>query len=336
MGVVQIGNEGQRAFMVAHNNMDKIRLLTGDVPGYMKEATEILVTGDEEMVHDYLPAPMERIRQSAEQSVSLSKAVVWQFENVMNLTSEVLEMCTSEKSIQETNLRKAIDRQKTLQNTRQSMEKTRLLMIKQNNELIKLLAEQQSLKLDEVRYDEIIEALQEGWQKLFLLKEHRYKLVMFFQLITNFVKNVAAESIEKFANRIETTSAKLRNVHKDWVIDNLYVKALKATQAMSLVNNMAEIYVNVSDRYIMPSVFNLSPLIVTNPNEAAAKRSELLSQCIEDSRAIVELIVSEKEKTIRQVEQRNAQIKKEYAFLEEIKQNALRKKFLEDYEPFDY
>ena len=87
--LVQIGNEGQRAFMVAHNNMDKIRLLTGDVPGYMKEATEILVTGDEEMVHDYLPAPMERIRQSAEQSVSLSKAVVWQFENVLNLTSEV-------------------------------------------------------------------------------------------------------------------------------------------------------------------------------------------------------------------------------------------------------
>ena len=30
---------------VAHNNVDKIRLLTADVPGYMKEATEILVTG---------------------------------------------------------------------------------------------------------------------------------------------------------------------------------------------------------------------------------------------------------------------------------------------------
>ena len=608
--LVQIGNEGQRAFMVAHNNMDKIRLLTGDVPGYMKEATEILVTGDEEMVHDYLPAPMERIRQSAEQSVSLSKAVVWQFENVMNLTSEVLEMCTSEKSIQETNLRKAIDRQKilnitipsfqqmvsqlnqsvirdtevmgraeedmrkalkdmpggwemigmdfvqkisdvvtsslsvipnmikapvnliekavnfipsegkggdfeldgasagtandtanspgtgladpcvvqnkkhflkvnglvknlgtsyltlqsidsgkngryepdtdarnfntilndvelcdpvveviekglefvdalgklakkakpenvteeefretrqsefngvldvikevrktsvdlyrsimsnqqavpnntpllsrarkqantqgsasqqalancryraemaqaTLQNTRQSMEKTRLLMIEQNNEFIKLLTEQQSLKLDEVRYDEIIKALQEGLLKLGLLKEHWTKLVMFFQKIANIVENVAAKSIEDFANHIETTSAKLKNVHKDFVIDNLYAKALKATQATSLVNNMAEIYVNVSDRYIMPSVSSLSKLIVTDPDEADAKRSQLLSQCSEDSRAIVELIVLEKTKTIRQVERRSAQIKKEYAFLEEVKERqkeALRKK----------
>ena len=87
--LLQIGNEFQRAFMVAHNNMDKIRLLTGKVPGYMREATRILVTDDEKLVADYLPAPMERIRQSAEQSVSLSKAVVWQFENVLNLTSEV-------------------------------------------------------------------------------------------------------------------------------------------------------------------------------------------------------------------------------------------------------
>ena len=287
--LLQIGNEFQRAFMVAHNNMDKIRLLTDKVPGYMREATRILVTADEKLVDDYLPAPMERIRQSAEQSVSLSKAVVWQFENVMNLTSEVLEMCTSEKSI-------------------------RLLL---------------SELLDEVRYDEIIEALQEGRQKPGPLKDHRTKLVMFFQKITNIVKNVATKSIEKFANQIETTSAKFWNVHNDFVIDNLYVKALKATQAMSLVNNMAEIYVNVSDRYIMPSVFNLSPLIVTNPNEAHAKRSEWLSQCSEDSRAIVELIVLEKTKTIRQVERRSAQIKKEYAFLEEVKERqkeALRKK----------
>ena len=73
---------------VAHNNVDKIRLLTADVPGYMKEATEISVTGDEDLVHDYLTVPImeKRIRQSAEQSV------VWKFKYVVNLTSEVLDI----------------------------------------------------------------------------------------------------------------------------------------------------------------------------------------------------------------------------------------------------
>lgn len=616
--LVQIGNEGQRAFMVAHNNMDKIRLLTADVPSYMKEATGILVQGDEELVADYLPAPMNRIREAAESSVSLSKAVVWQFENVMNLTSEVLEMCTSEKSVQEANLKKAIDRQKilnitipsfqqmvsqlnesvvrdtevmgraeqdmrkalsetpsgwemigmdlvqklgdvltstlsavatvgvnslmsggkirtgislineaikikdnfggggnngksasgdgnadyddqgdsttavgnvhdpcvvqhknpvlkvhgivknlrvsysrlesidsgrkgqynaekdssalndiandidscdpltdvingglefveqlaklakvqkpdnvtetefkdrrtlqfnqllsfgekvmqaanqmrksvmssqqpvayntpllsrarktanakgsasqqalancryraemaqaTLESTRQSMERTRTLMMEQNQEFIKLLSEQQSLKLDEVRYDEIIKALKEGLLKLGMLKEHWTKLVMFFQKIANIVENVAAKSLEDFINYIDTTSQKLKNVHKDFVIDSLYVKALKATQATSLVNDMAEIYVNVSDRYIMPSVSSLSKLIVTDPKEASRKRNQLLAQCEEDSRAIVELILAEKTKTLRKVEQRNAQIKKEYAFLDQVKQKQI-------------
>jgi hypothetical protein len=67
-----------------------------------------------EVVQDYLPAPLSRIRESAVQSVLLSKAVVYQFEHVMNLTTEVLEMCTSEKSQQEMNLRKNLDREKIL------------------------------------------------------------------------------------------------------------------------------------------------------------------------------------------------------------------------------
>lgn len=110
--LVQIGNEAQTAFMVAHNHMDKIRLLTAGVPDYMKEATEILVTGDEELVSRYLPAPMIRIREAANFSVSLSMAVVWQFERVINLTAEVLEMCTSEKGLQEAKLEKTTREQK--------------------------------------------------------------------------------------------------------------------------------------------------------------------------------------------------------------------------------
>ncbi|XP_046633381.1 uncharacterized protein LOC124312885 [Daphnia pulicaria] len=591
--LVQIANGGHRAFMVAHNNMDKIKLLTADVPAYMKEATRILVTGDEELVQDYLPAPLSRIRESAVQSVLLSKAVVYQFEHVMNLTTEVLEMCTSEKSQQEMNLRKNLDREKvlnitipsyqqmvanlnetvmkdtammdraeddmrralkeiptgwqmigmdfvqsmanmatsmfiglgrianpvlfitdikkavsspsqvnnsessssdnstsgaqvpdtnlcllqhrkqvldisgfarnmrqtyttlesidsakgiykatddlktlnnllsdevsecqslvtaieeaksvanqlanlaklkksgnvtdedfaqkresslgdleeqmkslqiytknlhtfvmsnqqavpnktpllsraqqansggtasqqqlancryradmaqaTLQQTRESLDKTRALMIEQNKEFIKLLTEQQSLKLDQVRYDEIIAALQEGLRTLGVLKEHWTKLVMFFQKIANIVEHVAAKSIEDFAKHIETTSQKLKHVHKEFVIDAMYSKALKATQATALVHNMATTYLDVSGKYIMPSVAILSRLNVIDPKMAKTERANLLAKCEEDSQSIVDLIIVEKEKVIRKIEAREAQIKKEYAFLDDIR-----------------
>lgn len=598
--LVQIANEGQRAFMVAHNNMDKIRLLTAYVPGYMKEATEILVTGDEELVADYLPAPMFRIREAAQSSVSLSKAVVWQFEHVMNLTAEVLEMCTSEKSLQENNLEKAIWEQKsvnltltsyqqlvdqlnssiardvavmdraeetmrkalkdmpsgwemigmnfvqnvgdmltstfqsvgtlggilhggnrdyslgdssvapestsqpfpgpsesalsmgidwdpciiqkqrsvikmetlatqlrdnykqlasidssksrynpdsdiskleaiasdvemclplaetveqgllvvrelaqlasqekpenitneifnkrrqtdlenlgknaglqfrrsivnmknllmryqqavpnntpllsrgrkqantkglasqqalascqyradmaqaTLLTTRQAMEETTAKMIETNKEVIKLLTDQQNLKLDEIRYDEIIKALEKGIEKLGILKKHWTQLVMFFQKIANIVENVAAKSIEDFANHIDTTSLKLRNIHKELVIDQLYAKAIKATQASSFVNNIATTYVNVSDKFIMPRVSSLSKLIVTDPKTADVERIKLLGDCSNDSEAIIEMIVTEKKAVIQRIEQRAAQIKKEYAFLDQVKERQIK------------
>jgi hypothetical protein len=78
---VKNANGGHRAFLVAHNNTNKTKLLTNNVQGYMKEATGILVTGDEELVQDYVPASLNRIRsENRIQSVTLLKAVVFQFE----------------------------------------------------------------------------------------------------------------------------------------------------------------------------------------------------------------------------------------------------------------
>ena len=115
--LVQISNEALRAFMKAHNNMDRIKIRMGRIPPYMKEATQILVSGNERYIVNYLPAPMNRIKEAANMSVALSKEVVLQFEHVMNLTMEVLEMCTSEKTVQEAKLETNFDRQSITNNS---------------------------------------------------------------------------------------------------------------------------------------------------------------------------------------------------------------------------
>lgn len=214
--------------------------------------------------------------------------------------------------------------QATLLSTRQAMEETTAKMIETNKEVIKLLTDQQNLKLDEIRYDEIIKALEKGIEKLGILKKHWTQLVMFFQKIANIVENVAAKSIEDFANHIDTTSLKLRNIHKELVIDQLYAKAIKATQASSFVNNIATTYVNVSDKFIMPRVSSLSKLIVTDPKTADVERIKLLGDCSNDSEAIIEMIVTEKNAVIQRIEQRAAQIKKEYAFLDQVKERQIK------------
>jgi len=161
--------------------------------------------------------------------------------------------------------------------------------------------------------------LQEGLKTLGILKEHWTKLVMFFQKIANIVEHVSAKSIEDFANHIETTSQKLKHIHKEFVIDAIYSKALKATQATALVHNMAATYLDVSGKFIMPSVAILSRLNVIDPRMADTERANLLARCKEDSQNIVDLIIVEKEKVIRKIEAREAQIKKEYDFLDDIR-----------------
>jgi hypothetical protein len=133
------------------------------------------------------------------------------------------------------------------------------------------------------------------------------------------VEYVSAKSIEHFAKHIETTSQKLKHLHKEFVIDAIYSKALKATQATSLVHNMAATYLDVSGKFIMPSVAILSRLIVIDPKMAAFERANLLTKCEEDSQNIIDLIVAEKERVIQKILSREAQIKKEYAFLDDIK-----------------
>ncbi len=166
------------------NNMDKIRLLTADVPGYMKEATGILVQGNEELVADYLPAPMNRIQEAAVSSIWLSKAVVWQFENVMNLTSEVLEMCTSEKSVQETNLRKAIDRQKILDIQITSFQQ----MVNQLNESV--VRDTESMARAEEVMRKALSEMPSGWEMIGM------DLVQKFgDVLTNTLSTVASVAV---------------------------------------------------------------------------------------------------------------------------------------------
>lgn len=69
----------------------------------------------------------------------------------------------------------------TIMNDRQSIDKTREQMMKQNQDFNKALEEQQASKLDTIRYDEIIKLLMKGLTQFDIVKTHWTKLVTFFQ-----------------------------------------------------------------------------------------------------------------------------------------------------------
>lgn len=87
--LIQIGHESYRAFLSAHNNMNKIRLSTLTIPDYIKAAVDILATGDVQLIQQHLHRPLSVVKKSIDDNVNWSMEVAVAFDQLSNLTDEV-------------------------------------------------------------------------------------------------------------------------------------------------------------------------------------------------------------------------------------------------------
>ena len=77
--------------------MDQVRLMTAQVPEYLKDAIKILLQGNDEELEDLLPIILSAIQSIADKCVALASSVEKRFEEVMDLTGEVLESSSTAK-----------------------------------------------------------------------------------------------------------------------------------------------------------------------------------------------------------------------------------------------
>lgn len=91
--LMQVCNSGWWAFNEAHKSMDQIRLLTAQVPDYMKAAVKILFEGNDEVVKALLPDQLGNIKVIADECLELSNVAEKRFTDVLNIIQELLEAC---------------------------------------------------------------------------------------------------------------------------------------------------------------------------------------------------------------------------------------------------
>ena len=75
--------------------MDAIRLYSAEVPDQVHRGVAILVKGSEKDVEDFLPIELGKINRNATECFRLAKAVEAKFENVIDLTGELLEFSSA-------------------------------------------------------------------------------------------------------------------------------------------------------------------------------------------------------------------------------------------------
>ena len=128
--LLQISQESYVAFLMAHINMDNIRLSTLTVPDYMEEAVRILATGDWDLIRREFHLTLKVIKMSMYDNVEWSMQMAKRFEMLSNLINEVHMASTMTHSTKENERSQLVKSQSISQRSLQSVEKLRDTMKK--------------------------------------------------------------------------------------------------------------------------------------------------------------------------------------------------------------
>uniref|UniRef100_A0A4W3JG59 Uncharacterized protein n=1 Tax=Callorhinchus milii TaxID=7868 RepID=A0A4W3JG59_CALMI len=93
--LMQLSNQGWRAFSTAHTNMEQIRLHSRSIPAHLRGVLGSLLGPDSPASRRLLPLQLSSIRAAAEQCLGLALAVQAAFSGLIDLTHELLEASVS-------------------------------------------------------------------------------------------------------------------------------------------------------------------------------------------------------------------------------------------------
>ncbi|KAF4080836.1 hypothetical protein AMELA_G00175650 [Ameiurus melas] len=228
-----------------------------------------------------------------------------------------------------------------LDKTREIYEKSVENMEKNQKELTDILITMRNCEVKEIDFNTTIKMLVKGMDAMGRVKEQWEKMVRFFQMVSNIVKTSLTRTLNDFVSTSEKTQSLSYN-SKLFSKDLLYNQAFQATNIASLVNMIATTYTEVSTKHLMDRVSSLGKLMAMDKEkpEFLSERLQLQNSCDEAQKAILRLVLKNKDEFERKSAARLEKIDKELLAIlpaaapEEIKsiQEAVKSGFTEEEE----
>ncbi|XP_053493732.1 uncharacterized protein LOC128615561 [Ictalurus furcatus] len=239
---------------------------------------------------------------------------------------------------------KIVQSRAQLDKTREIYEKCVENMEKNQKELTEILITMRDCEIKEVDFNTTIKMLVKGMDAMGRVKEQWEKMVRFFQMVSNIVKTSLTRTLKDFVSTSEKTQS-LAYDAKLFSKDLLYNQAFHATNIADLVNMIATTYTEVSTKHLMDRVSSLGKLMAMDKEkpEFLYERQQLQNSCDEAQKAILRLVLKNKDEFERKSDARLEKIDKELLAIlppaapEEIKsiQEAVKSGFTEE-EEADY
>ncbi|KAF4080837.1 hypothetical protein AMELA_G00175680 [Ameiurus melas] len=231
-----------------------------------------------------------------------------------------------------------------LDKTREIYEKSVENMEKNQKELTDILITMRNCEVKEIDFNTTIKMLVKGMDAMGRVKEQWEKMVHFFQMVSNIVKTSLTRTLKDFLSTSEKTQSLSYN-SKLFSKDLLYNQAFQATNIANLVHMISTTYTEVSTKHLMDHVSSLGKLMVMDKEkpEFLSERLHLQNSCDEAQKAILRLVLKNKDEFERKSAARLEKIDKELLAIlpaaapEEIKsiQEAVKSGFT-DKEEEDY
>jgi len=105
--LMQVCDESYYTFQAAHHNMDKLRQQSARVPRLLTDIVELLLTGTDEDINDYLPILVKGVKKVAQQSKELSDQTADKFNQTAILIDEVTLASKSSEGKSKNDLKQA-------------------------------------------------------------------------------------------------------------------------------------------------------------------------------------------------------------------------------------
>jgi hypothetical protein len=273
-----------------------------------KRKLEMMCPGTEEM--DDLAFLVNHLRAEKIKEVAVEKSTMMEnvkladtwtkvYENQFEMLEELIQ--TTKRMLSLNAQRTDIRRQKTMQ----------------------ILSSIKSLNLNRVTYQEAIQALKEALIELGQLKEDWSKLIRFFSNIAKFIDDAAKESFA-FIDAVHSLSEDISGLDVTVLVEELLGHIGKANEAAFLVHEIANMYVTVSEKYILDSISTLDTMISIDVNKVGLvgiKRQQ--NKLSEDGRiayeGILQMIKDDEDSIEKKILKRHDEITREFGWITNCK-----------------
>ena len=148
----------------------------------------------------------------------------------------------------------------------------------------------------EVSTDEMIKLLQDGTKKLGEMHEKWAGMTMYFEHINNHIDKVTKTCLDDFVN--DAKGAQHDTSHLEFMEGSI----AKSLESSIKSRHVAATYVKVSDNYIMEPLKQMHGMLSIEPAKLEETQKNLLESCTKAMQGIQELGIEDRNKTIREIE----------------------------------